>query len=63
MIRWKEYILNYFNNFSTNAFTEGCYTKVKMIKRMPFGFRNIENYIAKVMLAFAPLLYFNHHTF
>lgn len=23
--RWQPYILNYFNRFSTNAFTEGCH--------------------------------------
>ncbi|MBW6440999.1 transposase [Patescibacteria group bacterium] len=63
LIRWQEYILNYFNNFSTNAYAQGCHKKVKMIKRMSFGFLNIENYIAKVMLAFAPLLYFSHHAF
>jgi len=50
--KWKENILNYFNNKTTNAFTEGCHTKIKMIKKISFGFRNPFNYIAKVMLAF-----------
>jgi transposase len=63
LVFWKEYILNYFDNYSTNAFTEGCHTKIKMIKRMSFGFRNIKNYIAKISLAFLPLLEINHHTF
>jgi transposase len=63
LLFWREYILNYFNNYSTNAFTEGCHTKIKMIKRMSFGFRNIKNYIAKISLAFLPLLEINHHTF
>ena len=62
LFRWKENILNYFDNFQTNAFTEGVHTKIKMIKRVSFGFRNINNYIAKVMLAFVPLLWLNHHT-
>lgn len=62
LIRWKEYILNYFDNYSTNAFTEGCHTKIKMIKRMSFGFRNVENYISKIMLAFVPLLWLSRHT-
>lgn len=61
--RWREYILNYFDSYSTNAFTEGVHTKIKMIKRVSFGFRNINNYIAKVSLAFAPLLLFGYHTF
>src|SRR4030042_2460249 len=62
LFRWKEYILNYFDNYSTNAFTEGVHTKIKMIKRISFGFRNINNYIAKVTLAFIPLLWLNQHT-
>jgi len=37
-----------------------------MIKRVSFGFRNIDHYIAKVMLAFTPLTIaiatLNHHT-
>ncbi len=60
---WKEYILNYFDNYSTNAFTEGCHTKIKMLKRTSFGFRNIDNYIAKITLAFMPLLLANLHTY
>lgn len=62
LIYWQEYILNYFDNRTTNAFTEGCNTKIKMIKRMSFGFRNIDNYIAKVMLSFVPILWIIHHT-
>jgi len=61
--RWKEYILNHFIQGSTSAFTEGVHTKIKMIKRMSFGFRNIQNYIAKISLAFLPFLLINHHTF
>jgi len=61
--RWKEHILNHFVNGSTSAFTEGVHTKIKMIKRMSFGFRNIQNYIAKISLAFLPFLLINHHTF
>jgi transposase len=61
--RWREYILNYFNKYSTNAFTEGVHTKIKMMKRVSFGFRNVNHYIAKMMLAFAPLLYVIHHTY
>ena len=64
---WREQILNYFKNKTTNGFTEGCHTKIKMMKRVSFGFRNIDNYIAKMMLAFVPLFevanyLFNHHS-
>ena len=62
LFRWKENILNYFDNYQTNAFTEGVHTKIKMIKRISFGFRNIDNYIAKVTLAFIPFLLLIQHT-
>ena len=58
---WKEQILNYFKNKTTNGFTEGCHTKIKMMKRVSFGFRNINNYIAKMMLAFIPLISVANH--
>jgi len=61
--RWKPEILNYFDYRTTNGFTEGCHTKIKMIKRVSFGFKNINNYIAKMTLAFIPLIWLiNHHT-
>jgi len=61
--KWRIPILNYFKNKTTNGFTEGCHTKIKMIKRVSFGFRNINNYIAKVTLAFLPLSFiFCYHT-
>ena len=50
--KWKTPILNYFINKTTNGFTEGCHTKIKMIKRVSYGFRNINNYIAKMTLVF-----------
>ncbi len=60
---WKENILNYFNHYTTNAYTEGAHTKIKLMKRVSYGFRNIHNYIAKMMLAFLPLYWIlNHHT-
>lgn len=60
---WKNEILNYFENRTTNGFTEGCHTKIKMIKRVSFGFKNINNYIAKITLAFLPLSWIiSYHT-
>lgn len=49
--RWKEYILNYFNNKSTNGYMEGMHNKMKLIKRISFGFKNKEVFIQKVMLS------------
>jgi transposase len=54
---WRTYILNYFNHKTTNAFTEGAHNKIKMIKRMSFGFRNVQTYIRKMMIAFIPIAY------
>jgi len=53
--QWKNEILNYFKNKTTNGFTEGIHTKIKMMKRVSFGFRNVDNYITKMMLSFLPL--------
>lgn len=50
----EEDILNYFDNRTTNAFTEGVHTKIKMLKRTSYGFKNSETYIQKMMLAFLP---------
>jgi len=54
---WRNYILNYFKSKTTNAFTEGAHNKIKMIKRMSFGFRNVQTYIRKMMIAFIPIAY------
>lgn len=54
--RLEEQILNYFTNRTTNAYTEGVHTKIKMLKRTSFGFRNIDIYIKKMMLSFIPLV-------
>ena len=63
MKKWEVPILNYFKNKTTNGFTEGCHTKIKMIKRVSYGFRNINNYIAKMTLAFLPLSFLiSYHT-
>jgi len=53
--RWSPYILNYFDNRTTNAYTEGIHTKIKMVKRISFGFRNVEVYVRKVLLSLLPL--------
>jgi transposase len=57
---WKEEILNFFDTKITNAYTEGVNTKLKLIKRVGFGFRNKEVYIKKALLAFSPLLILPH---
>jgi len=59
LIRWKPHILNFFESRTTNAFIEGCHNKIKLIKRMSYGFRNFDNYVLKITLAFAPFLFLN----
>lgn len=55
MERWRVPILNYFDHRITNAYTEGVHTRIKLLKRISYGFRNKQNYIAKMTLAFLPL--------
>lgn len=50
--RWNEEILQYFERHTTNGYTEGVNNKLKVIKRLSYGFRNIDNYIRKAMLSF-----------
>lgn len=54
---YEEYILNYFNNHTTNAVTEGLHRKFKLIQRTAYGFRNPEVYVRRIMLACLPLMY------
>lgn len=60
LTNWKEEILNFFDTKITNAFTEGVNTKLKLIKRIGFGFRNKEVYIKKALLAFTPFFVYPH---
>jgi transposase len=39
---------------TTNGFTEGCHTKIKMLKRVSYGLRNMEVYWRKMLLGFVP---------
>ncbi len=59
LLRWKPYVLNFFERRTTNAFIEGCHNKIKLVKRMSYGFRNFKNYILKITLAFLPFLFLN----
>lgn len=52
---YKEYILNYFDNHTTNAVTEGLHRKFKLIQRQAYGFRNPEVYARRIMLACLPI--------
>jgi transposase len=47
---WREYILNYFKYRFTNGFTEGTNNKIKVIKRIAFGFRVFDNFRKRILL-------------
>jgi transposase len=40
--RWRNSISSYFDKGTTNVFTEGCNTKIKMPKRVSYGLRNVQ---------------------
>lgn len=48
---WKEEILNHFDSKLTNAMAEGFNNKIKLIKRMAYGFRNPEAYNLRILYA------------
>ena len=56
---YQEYILNYFDNHTTNATTEGLHRKFKLIQRTAYGFRNPEVYARRILLACLPLSLLN----
>lgn len=58
--QWKEPLMNFFHDRTTNGYTEGCNTKAKMLKRVSFGMRNVTVYVNKIMLGFLP--YESFHT-
>ncbi|MEX1336732.1 transposase [Hydrogenibacillus schlegelii] len=53
--RWKNEILTYHTWRTTNGYTEGVHTKIKLLKRISYGFKNREVYVRKMLLAFVPL--------
>jgi len=58
---YQPYILNYFDNHTTNAVTEGLHRKFKLIQRNAYGFRNPEVYARRIMLACLPLPFIYPH--
>lgn len=52
--RWDKETMGYFYYPVTNAYSEGCHTKVKLLKRLSYGFRKVEVYIRKMLLEFMP---------
>ena len=47
---WRNEILNYFDHRVTNGFVEGKNNRIKAIKRMAYGYRNIDNLRRRILL-------------
>ena len=47
---WRGEILNYFDHRVTNGFVEGKNNRIKVIKRMAYGYRNIDNLRMRILL-------------
>lgn len=47
--RWKSEILNYFISKTTNGFVEGLNNKIKLLKRIGFGFTNFEHFALRIL--------------
>jgi transposase len=47
---WKQEIARMWRYTRNNAITEGFHTKMEMIQRRAYGFRNFENYRLRVRL-------------
>ena len=59
---WREEILNYFDYRITNGFVEGKNNRIKTIKRMAYGYRNMDNFRLRI-LATNPVLRSEFHTY
>ncbi len=46
---WREEILNYFDHRITNGFVEGKNNRIKTIKRMAYGYRNMDNFRMRIL--------------
>jgi transposase len=48
--RWQDEVLAFFDTRATNAATESANVKIKSIRRAARGFRNVDNYAARIRL-------------
>ncbi|WP_419029829.1 transposase, partial [Megasphaera massiliensis] len=48
---WRQAILNGLTQVYSNGFTEGMNNKIKVLKRVAFGFRNFERFRARNLWA------------
>jgi len=48
---WREKILNHFDYWITNGFVERKNNRIKTIKRMAYGYRNLDNFRMRILAA------------
>lgn len=60
--RWRDPVLNFFARRTTNAAVEGIHRKFKLIQRISYGFKTMDCYLAKIILACVPIYLLTHHT-
>lgn len=48
---WRQEILNYFDWRITNGFVEGKNNRIKTLKRMAYGYRNMDNFRLRILAA------------
>lgn len=53
MINWITGILNSFSAPVTNGFTEGCNNKIKVLKRIAYGYRNFKRFRNRILHIFS----------
>lgn len=51
LANWREEILNYFDYRITNGFVEGKNNRIKTIKRLAYGYRNMDNFRLRILAA------------
>ena len=50
LTNWREEILNYFDYRITNGFVKGKNNRIKTIKRMAYGYRNMGNFRLRILI-------------
>jgi transposase len=61
--KWHQEILNYFDYRITNGFVEGKNNRIKTIKRMAYGYRNLDNFRLRIMATNIKSSEVNFHTY
>jgi transposase len=65
---WGLEMLNYFNYRLTNGYVEGKNNRIKVLKRIAYGYRDIKVFVERIFLTNEPIsnpraLKFSYHTY